>query len=95
MPSKYYSFVVIYILVGTSLSSKPHTDRKTSGIKKISGKKCNNLKVLFFFFPESNSSVKTARKTRKSRIQFSAYVLDYVCVIAGCMHSLKKNQLEV
>lgn len=91
MPSKYSSFVVIYILVDTSLSSKPHTDRKTSGIKKISSKKYNNLQVHIFFFPGSNSSVKTARKSRKSGIQFSAYVLDNVCVISGCMHSFKKS----
>lgn len=41
MPSKYYSFVVTYVLVGTSLGFKYHPDGKTSGIKKILGKEGN------------------------------------------------------
>lgn len=35
MPSKYYSFVVAYRLVGSSLGFKPHPDGKTWNLKKI------------------------------------------------------------
>lgn len=89
MPSKYYSFVVTYVLVGASLGFKPHPDGKTSGIKKISGKQCNIWKSNYggVFLPGSDSSVKTVRKKKETGMQINVYVLDCVCVISGCMHS--------